>query len=184
MLRNQHFLFLALRQVLGSCKFRFVGLLFRNLWKPLCLHILTRIRFLMKKCLSFLKRRAAKNYVSYHAFDHPRDMYAGRKRRCNFLVSLSGRLTKLILYATGQKLAKLKQLPGRITFCSLRPRKRNTKDSKGVFLLRAHIPWIVRTLGRHHKIKIAVRLFLETRAFFQQKLWVSVYVSKVAQEII
>ena len=72
----------------------------------------------------------------------------------------------MILYGTGQKLATLKQLPGPITFCSLRPRKRNTKASKGVLLLRAHIPWIVRTLGRQQTIKIAKGLFIRNTSIF------------------
>ena len=75
----------------------------------------------------------------------------------------------MILYGTGQKLAMLKQLPGPITFCSLRPRKKNTKVPKGVFLLRAQIPRIVRTLGRQQIIKIAKGLFVRNTSIFLSK---------------
>ena len=69
-----------------------------------------------------------------------------------------------------QKLATLKQFVRPMTFCSLRPRKRNTKVPDNVCLLREHILWIVRTLGRQHTIKIAKGLFLEIRVFFYSKL--------------
>ena len=62
-----------------------------------------------------------------------------KNTRCSLLVSLSGRLTKLRLHGTDKKLAPaLKQFVGPMTFCSLRPRKRNTKPPKGAFSLNAH----------------------------------------------
>ena len=106
------------------------------------------------------------NLVSGHRFDNPRHLYAGRKLRCNFLDSLSGRLTKLILHATDKKLATLKQFVSRMTFCSLRPRKRSTKVPNGVFLLRAQMPGIARNLDGQLIIKLSKGLFLEIRVFF------------------
>ena len=132
-------------------------------------YVSLREQLYYRKMPSFLNRLSALYFVSYHRFDYPQHLYAGRKHSCNFLVFLSGRLTDDIIWDR-TKLAMLKQLPGPITFCSLRPRKKNTKASKKVFFFSAHRccglfePW-----EDSKSSKKAESLFLETRAFFYER---------------
>ena len=94
----------------------------------------------------------------------------GKQTSLNFLVSLSGRLTKLILHGPSQNSLCSNSWSGPWHFVRYARVRETRKIPDNVFLLRAHILWIVRTLGRQHTIKIAKGLFLEIRVFFYSKL--------------
>ena len=92
-----------------------------------------------------------------------------KNTRFNLLVSLSGRLTKLILHGTGKKLAMLKQFAGPMTFCSLRPRKRNYERFKGCFFIQRTYPTDCSNLGKRRIIKIAKGAFSRNSSVFLSK---------------
>ena len=128
--------------------------------------------FVNRKIPYFLKSPFAYKFVSYHRFDHPRNLYAGRKHRCNFPVFLSGQLTKLRLHGTDKnslrsnslsvpwhfvRFARVRKTMERFQRCCSSPRT-DSVDCPN--------------LGKIQIIKVAKGLFLEIRVFFYQNcLW-------------
>ena len=98
------------------------------------LQVLSWAGSFIEKCLNFLKRSSANNFVSYHAFDYPQGLSVGKKHSNQFLASLSGRLHKVDIICRFAKTRFAQTLAKRHNVLLRSPRKRSTKQIKWCFL--------------------------------------------------